>query len=312
MKCNERTFLTGIFVFTIILLLGSTGFVKAEIIPEGTEFRAETVTALKWSDLNKGSSFTLKLFGDPIKVRKQILVPAGSLFRGRVSDRKANKTGNLTLILRINKVEFPNGRRFPFLASLAMSPRGNQHSNTELKRITSRKGVPLSHLTVANKKNEYIIISRQGGNIIMPPGAVFIMNVGKDVNISPDIGQVVNPKIAASGKIKTIRFINGKIMKAEILDFSRNTLKFMVRHEGNKKEYSIEKISMINFADNRTEIPNDLKKLNRNKHTFILRNGEVIHGHIMDLSERTMIFDIKSAGKKRRVPMNNIARIYFQ
>jgi len=310
MKQSKKFYLvlSILFISNLLVVCGA----DAGILPKGTEFKAALVSPLIWSDLHEGSSFSLKLVEKPVMVNHQLLIPVNSIFRGRVLKKFSTTSKLRHLILSIHKLELPNGHKYPFQASLAMSSGGKRHSNSVLARVLDNRNKPLPNLTVANMKDEKFFLVRKKSRLNLPAGTVFILNVGKAVNIPPTI--VKSPPTAKQAEkiIKTIQFRNGKVMHAEFLDYTRETKRFMVRHEGRKKEYKRGKIRFINLLDERVNIPKDVPKVRNDMDTLIMKNGKVLHGYIIDYNEHNMYFDFKIGHDRKNVRLKRIARIYLK
>jgi len=296
-------------VFVLLFHVYSAG---AVVLPKGTEFKAELTSSLIWKNSPDGTKFKMQLTGKPVVINGALLVPRDSVFEGTVTKRVRTPSGRYTLILMIEKLRLPNGHKYPFSASLAMSSGGKQHSNESLKRVNHDNGLPVQNLTVANKRGEFIVLTRNKNSLDLQAGTVFILNSGKNVDIAPSVGKAVKPDLTTEAQVTVIQFRNGKIMNCRFLDFSRNTESFLVLHEGAKKEYPRQKIKFINFSDNRVNITNDLPKLRPRFDTIILNNGKVIHGNIIDFAVKNMMFDVKIQKTKTNVHFNKISRIYLK
>ena len=310
MRQSKAIFIVLFVLFSTNLIFALT--VNAEILPKGTEFRASLISSIQWSDRYHGSGFSLRLTDNPIKINRRIVIPLDSVFDGEIVKMVRTANNIYTLILKINQVSLPDGNKYPFTASLAMSAGGKQHSNEELKRVIHPDGSPIGNLAVSNKDDEFIILNRIKRELELPAGTVFILNVGRDVDISHREGKFPKHHVSTESDLSTVQLRNGKVIFCKILDFSRNTHRFTINHDGETKDYSPDDIHMINFQDNRINIPEDLVKIRPKLDTFILKNGEVIHGTIIDLSSQTMIFEIKLRSETRNINMNEIARIYLR
>jgi outer membrane lipoprotein SlyB len=156
---------------------------RSVTLPQGTALAVRMTGSLNSGTSKIGDRFQAEVLS-PVSVNGEVVVPAGSVAGGSVTDVKSAKrgAGHGSLTLQFDRLELPDGPRVKIAASLSQETEGKKKRNAAIIGGSAAGGAILGRVLGDDSKDAAVgalvggaigtgvVLSKEGDQVEMPAG----------------------------------------------------------------------------------------------------------------------------------------------